>query len=286
MEASLTGSVPSARTAPTLEFGRSVAGNATRALAVLAVISLALASVGSVLALGTDTAAFSGAVESNTWLGGSNPGGGGGGGTGNGDLDLRVKAGACDPADDLTAYSDDPTFSLVGVSLDLAAVAAADGGMTGEKLGTWCLHNASAFDGTLYGQILSSSSVEVGTCDAQEATVDTTCSDGEPGELADQLDLRVSTCHTLAFESADYDGDNVFDYFVDTYVWMDNIGTPYWGGVNDPFSTALIDTLPAGGTCQIELGVTTQHYGSGDPAKLVGLSDSTSFDLAIDLREF
>lgn len=284
MEASLTGSVPSARTAPTLGAGRSVAGNATRALAVLAVISLALASVGSVLALGTDTAAFSGAVESNTWLGGTNPGGGGG--TANGDLDLRVKAGACDPADDLTTYSDDPTFSLVGVSLDLAAVAAADGGMTGEKLGTWCLHNASASDGTLYGQILSSSSVEVGTCDAQEATVDTTCSDGEPGELADQLDLRVSTCHTLAFESADQDGDNVFDYFVDTYVWMDNIGAPYWGGVNDPFSTALIDSLPAGGTCQIEIGVTTQHYGSGDPDMLVGLSDSTSFDLAIDLREF
>lgn len=260
-----------------------------RGLSVVIASMLALSMVGSVLAMGTDTVAISGSIESNTWLGPTGPGdeGAEGDGPATGDLDLRVASGPCDLAADPSTFTDDATFSVSGVSLDLAAVAELNDGMTGAHLGAWCLHNASGWDGVLYGEIISSSSTEVGPCDPQEAAVDLTCAAGDFGELADQLTLHVSSCDGSAFESADNNSDGVLDAFsFNPDNWSDNIGNPYWGGVHDPQSTAQIAALPAGATCTIGLGAVTANYVAGDEAMLLGLSDSVSFDFAIDLREF
>lgn len=243
-----------------------------RAAIVAGAGMLAVMLVGSVLALLTDTVTLAGGyAESNNWVASTlnptptpEP---------NDALDLRVKSGVCDPMDDLSTYSDDPTISLGGGFVDLAT--AADIGASRPdpvEIGTYCLYNASAFDGDLAFSMLSASSTEIGSCDVTEAAQDMTCLPGEAGELAMILDVWVAPCGTQVFDPA---GPSVGSLEFDlSHVF----------GVPQTHSALL-----AGATCQVALGVWTNDLtpisaGMPDPGLVMALTDHVEFNLSVDLE--
>lgn len=244
--------------------GETGSRRAGRALAVGAIGALSVIMLGSVFALLTDTVTFSGGSASSTdWNGTTPPPGA--------TLDLRIKAGPCDPTDDPTntaVFADSTDVSLAGnaVQLDLSLLTDLAPGEFGEILdqtiGTYCVGNASPYTGRMTMTLLASSSAEVGDCQAAEAAVDSTCLDGDTGELD-------------AFTTIQADGScGLYDYIY----------------LNSPGSYATMQDLASGGTCELHVNLNTHWveggtFGPNDARLLAALSDSISFDLALDLSE-
>lgn len=263
----------------------AVFGGLSRSAAVMAVSAAALLTVGAVLALGADTITLGGSAQANNWTSPDGPVDPPGPGD---SLDLRVKTGPCDPTDDLTTYSDDPTFTMADVTLDLAAVADDGYGQAFAPLGTYCLHNASTFNGALMAETLGSISTEIGDCDVDEASQDTSCGDGDVGELDQVVYLEISGCDQDLHEVYDHDWDD--DGIVDEVEVFSNA---YWSEWLQSTSGYQFEQLDADETCELQIGLTTSHFSEQytsygtvpDPTLLAALSDSVTFDFAIALEE-
>lgn len=246
----------------------SAAGGGVSRLARVALVAaagtLAMVMVGSVLALLTDTITLAGGyVATNDWTSTpqSTP-------TAEPVLDLRIKVGECVATDDLSAYSDDAMISLGNFEIDLVPVANAGSGASEPvTVGTFCLRNESAYDGRLVTTVTSATSLEVGTCSADEATVDATCMDGDQGEL-DQFTWLAASCLGPVLTSPG------------SFLRLTDVGEP-----------EVLHDLHSGETCQLEImtgtfGFDSTSFGSPNESLLRSLTDSVSFDLAIDLQEF
>lgn len=251
----------------------------SRAVAVLAASSLALFAAGGVFALLTDTVTFSGgSASSNDWDGGPPPDPGA-------SFDLRVKSGDCVPGEDgtdTTIFVDDPSISLASntAELDFAYLAGLPGGQTDRVQATvagFCVYNASAYTGEVFTTLLAASSVEAGDCGSSEA--------------AAELELGYSGC--LAGEQGE------LDEFTEIHIgfWLgdaaDCSGTQAPGGWHEVRSSVgaakRVGQIHPGETCQLQISVFSEYATSGslgaDPNVLAALSDTLSFDLALDLSE-
>ena len=79
---------------------------------------------------------------------------------------------------------------------------------------TICVWNDGSIDGTLSGNVTNLDDVEVGDCNEPEALVDTTCGDGDAGELAQNVLVKIWV---------DVDCMNDFDTGEDILVFEDNM---------------------------------------------------------------
>lgn len=259
--------------------GASLGRRIARSLAVLGISSIAVLTVGSVFALLTDTVSFTGGTaSSNDWDGGPPP-------DPNAALDLRVKAGDCIPGEDgtdMAVFVDDPTISLAsnGVELDFAHLAALPAGQTDRvaaHMATFCVFNASAYTGEVFTTLLSASSTEMSDCGLSEADAETQlgysgCLIGEQGELDQFTEIRIEFFNG---DAADCSGSQ---------------SGGAWHEVSNTIGLAnRVGQIDPDATCQMQVYVYSEYATSGslgpDPAVLAALSDTLSFDLALDLSE-
>lgn len=139
--------------------------------------------------------------------------------------------------------------------------------------GSYCVRNASDSPGALQMQLLSWSSAEVGDCQETEALVDTSCADGDQGELG-----LYGTVEPFVFTSTQEHckGVNGNFYRVDWNVQNDLGQAENYDGV----------VLEPGEACYVTIAVTgTRSQGVPAEEWQQVVSDSATFDIAINLVE-
>jgi len=237
----------------------------SRTLAVLGASALAVMMVGSVLAVLSDNVTIAGGyIASDDWDGNVGPPPGA-------TFDLRIKQGPCVAGEDgfdQSLFSDDSVMNFAAIDdLDLASIADQLG--VSERAWTdlppMCLFNASPYNGTIDMTILAASSLEAGPCGMAET--DAEIASGNPDPCG--VDGEMTDIARLFMSCGGYSPDASF-------------GTD----VGVTFDTN--STLLAGEFCETKLAVFTRHFNNTttevDPNLLAALSDTLSFDIAIDLR--
>jgi len=252
-----------------MRFARSLRNNVafkgqarlSRLLSVGLVGVLTVAMVGSVLAATFETLTLTGSTQSNQYDPNQPP---------PGDIDLRIKSGPCAAGDDPAGpdFGDDTALTLVSpAEFDLASIALLAQGEALAQLGIYCIANAGPSIGGLDLSVISSSSMEVGTCGAVEAAAEQTlghwgCADSDDGELHQYTNFQIS-------------GNGVGNC---GYLWTSLDVAP---------DAQRVGTLAAGEMCTYTLSLHSEFFQNTtavpDDRLASALTDTLLFDLEVSL---